>query len=536
MKNTQTPEEKNFSVTKATLIIAFFSLLSRVVGLFRDRFFASHFGAGETLDAYYAAFRIPDFLFSLLILGTLSAAFIPVFTAYRIKNEPAAWNIASTVFNLTALVMGALSLALMILAPQVVHYLVPGFSGIQLADTIALTRVMLLSPFFFSLSSVLSSILNSYRRFAVVAALPVVYNLSIIFGAAFLYPKMGLKGLAWGVVLGAFLHWALQLPAVWKTGYRWRPGMRLKLPGVKKIGKLFLPRVLTMDFSPLIASAFGSLLAAGSIAVYNLASNLQSVPLGVIAVSFATAAFPAMSSAAVRKDKLLFSRIFNETLAQILYLLVPLSALILILRAQIVRLILGTGRFSWEDTILTISALAFFSLSLFAQGLIPLLTRAFYSLENTSAPVFTGLASALVNIFFAWYFSAEQHWGVAGLALAFSISQLVNFLLLFLALEIRFGNLISGKLILNIEKIVIGTLGMGIVAYATLYAVAPLVDTRTGLGLGLQTLAALASGCFVYWLLGYMLGLPESRHLLVAVQSWLVKLRDAFVRIGSVDL
>ncbi|MCL5435838.1 MAG: murein biosynthesis integral membrane protein MurJ [Patescibacteria group bacterium] len=520
----------HFSITRATLIIAFFSLLSRVLGLFRDRIFAASFGAGQTLDVYYAAFRIPDFLFNLLILGTLSAAFIPVFTSYRVKDEPTAWRIANSIFNLTLLVMGALSLVLVAAAPLVTRLIVPGFSGDALNATIKLTRIMLLSPFFFSLSSVFSSILNSYKRFALVAALPVVYNLSIIFGVLFLYPTLGLPGLAWGVVLGAFLHMLLQLPSLFSTGFRWRPILELQLSGVKRIAKLFLPRVLTMDFSPLIASAVGSLLPAGSIAVYNLANNLQSVPLGVFAVSFATAAFPVLSEAAAKQEHITFKKVFNETLAQILYLMIPLSALMLVLRAQIVRLILGAGRFSWEDTVWTISALGFFVLSLFAQGLIPLLTRAFYSLHNTTVPVITGFLSAVVNIWAAVYFTSTLHLNVAGLALAFSVASLVNFLLLFVWLEIKFGNLISAGLILNIEKIVVGTLSMGVVAYATLYAVAPFLNTRTGVGLGLQTLAALVAGGLTYWLVGFALNLTESRHILAASKSWLVKIRNAFVR------
>lgn len=518
------------------MIIALFSLLSRVVGLLRDRIFASHFGAGETLDVYYAAFRIPDFLFNLLILGTLSAAFIPVFTSYRVKNEETAWRIANTVFNLTFLIMGALSILLVALSPFVVKLIVPGFSADKMAATVLVTRIMLLSPFFFSLSSVFSSILNSYRKFAVVAALPVVYNLSIIAGAIFLYPSMGLSGLAWGVVVGAFLHMLMQIPSLARTGYRWRPILELRQAGVDKIAKLFLPRVLTMDFSPFIASAVGSTLSAGSIAVYNLANNLQSVPLGVIAVSFATAAFPVLSEAAAKKETGMFGKVFNETLAQILYLMIPLSALMLILRAQIVRLILGAGQFSWEDTVWTISTLAFFVLSLFAQGLMPLLTRAFYSLHNTVAPVVTGLVSAVVNVLAAVYFTSHLNLGVAGLALAFSVASLANFLMLFIWLEISFGNLIDGKLILNVEKIIIGTLGMGIAAYGMLYAVAPFVDTRTGMGLALQTLSALAAGGVTYWFLGFVLGLPESRHVFATGKLWLAKFYNAFARIGNADL
>ncbi|MDP2933363.1 MAG: murein biosynthesis integral membrane protein MurJ [bacterium] len=521
------------NIAQTTLLIAFFSLLSRVVGLFRDRIFAGQFGAGDTLDVYYAAFRIPDFLFNLLILGTMTAAFIPVFAAYRLKDENAAWRLGNTIFNLTFLAMVFLSAVLFLFAPALLHLIVPGFSGEKLEQTLQLTRIMLVSPVFFALSSVFSSILNTFKKFVVVSILPIIYNLAIVFGILVLYPKFGPKGLAFGVVLGAFLHLLLQLPALMRIGYRWSPVLDLKSGGVARFIKLFVPRIFTMDFSPIIASAIGSLMAVGSITAYNLANNLQSVPLGVFAISYATVAFPHLADAAAKGDRDLFRKIFNSNLSQILYLMVPFSLLLLVLRAQIVRLLLGTGHFGWQDTIMTISALEFFALSLFSQGLVPLLTRAFFSLRNTVAPVITGLVSALINLFLAWFLVNRYNMGVAGLALSFSVSSIANLLMLFGWLEFKYGNLIDRFLILKIEKILVATVAMAISSYATLYLVAPFVNTRTVVGLGFQTLISLVVGMLVDLGFGYILNLSESRHIVRTTSTWLAKLRVAFFRAGD---
>jgi len=340
--------------------------------------------------------------------------------------------------------------------------------------------------------------------------------------------------LAWGVILGAFLHMCLQIPWVYRLGFRWRPTMDLKLPGVRKIAKLFLPRMFGIgglnQISFFVAAIIGSTLAVGSISVYNLANNLQIAPIGILAVAFATAAFPTLSEASARGDKETFQEVFNMNFSQILFLLIPLSALMIILRAQIVRLILGAGQFSWEDTILTISTLAFFSISLFAQGLIPLFSRAFYALKNTVAPVVSSLIAAGVNVIAALLLTKVFDFGVAGLALAFSIAAFVNFFLLFFWIQFKYGSFIDKQLIFKIEKIVVATILMGTVAYLALLAVAPFLDTHTVLGLLIQTAVSLFLAGISYLGFGYLLNIAESRHIIVAGKLWLNKIKTAFIR------
>ena len=325
------------SALRATVLIASFSLLSKLLGAVRQAVFANRFGAGEEIDIYVAAFRVPDLLFNLLILGTLSVAFIPVFVSYLNRGKGPSFEIASTIFNITLVAMGALSLLGAFAAPVLVRAIVPGFGEIQTTQTIALTRILMLSPLLFSLSSVLSSILHSFKRFLLAAVAPLFYNLSIIFGVWYLYPRWGLRGLAYGVVLGAALHFLIQLPAAVRLGLRPLSFWNWRHPGVQKIAKLFWPRVFGVELgqiSLLVASVIASFQAAGSLAIFYFAYDLETVPLGVFAMSFAIAAFPTMADYFSKNNIQGFKTFFAQTVVQILFLMLPISVLVLMLRAQ----------------------------------------------------------------------------------------------------------------------------------------------------------------------------------------------------------
>ncbi|MCL5774668.1 MAG: hypothetical protein M1333_00485, partial [Patescibacteria group bacterium] len=258
--------ETDFNSSKAALIVGVLTLASRLVGLLRDRLFASKFGAGDVLDAYYAAFRIPDLVFNLLILGTLSVAFIPIFTSLLVKDKPKAISNASTVLNFSALSMAAVCLLLLVFSRPLTRALVPGFFGQKFEDTLLLSRMFLLSPVIFTVSNLFSSVLNASKKFFIVGFAPVLYNLGIIFGLLVLYPKYGILGLGAGVILGATLHMLCQIPEILSLGFYWQPVMDLKDEAVRKIGKLFLPRIIGVDNSQvslLIGSIVGSVLASG---------------------------------------------------------------------------------------------------------------------------------------------------------------------------------------------------------------------------------------------------------------------------------
>ena len=505
--------KKSKTIASGAIVIGIASCASRLLGMFRDRILAGQFGAGDILDIYYAAFRIPDLVFNLLILGALSAGFIPVFTYYLKKKEgknSEAWKLANSILNITALGTIIICLILFAFSSLIVPLVVPGFKGEKLKATIVLTRIMLLSPIFLGLSNIISGILNSFKRFFVYSLAPIMYNIGIIIGAVFFVKWWGISGLALGVVLGAFLHLAIQIPTAVHLGYRWQATLDFLHPGIRQIGRLMIPRTLSLATSQinfLAITIIASTLTAGSLSVFNFANNLQSFPLGIFGISFAIAAFPALSEFAIEKKTKEFVRNLSETIRQILFLIIPSSVLLFVLRAQIVRVILGTGNFDWQDTVLTLECLGVFALSLFAQALIPLLSRAFFSYEDSKTPFLISLCSVIFNITTALIL--VKILGIVGLVLAFSISSILNMSLLAIFLRRKIGSVDEKRIILTAFKIGIASVLAGISCYNMLYLIAPLVNMQTGFGVLIQGVTAGLVGIGAYLFFSWLLKIKE---------------------------
>jgi len=238
------------SITSAAFIISAAGVLSRVLGMARDRILAHQFGAGDTLDVYYAAFRIPDLIYNLLILGALSAAFIPVFTSLLAEeNKKEAWRLANGMLSAIVLTLVTISLILIIFTPALMRLVTPGFSADKMEQVILLTRIMFLSPIFLSISGLFGGILNSFKRFLVYSMAPVMYNIGIIIGAVLFVKYWGVTGLAWGVALGAFLHMAIQYPAVKISGFRYKFYLDFKNSHFRKVIRLMIPRALSLTMN-----------------------------------------------------------------------------------------------------------------------------------------------------------------------------------------------------------------------------------------------------------------------------------------------
>lgn len=426
-------------VAKAALLVSVASFLSRLVGVLRDRVLASTFGASSSLDAYYAAFRLPDFIYNLLILGALTAGFIPVFTEYWEKKSPQeAWQLSEEVFSVIGCVLAFLGIGLFIAAPALVPLTVHGFSAETITLTITLTRIMCLSPLLLGLSAVMGGVLQSTRRLFAFALAPILYNLGIIAGARFLSPFLGVRGLAWGVVLGALLHFAVQASVTTRMGMRRIVLPSLKSPGVRRILSLMGPRTAGLAVTQVnlvILLSFASSLSAGSVSVFNLANNLQSFPIGIIGISFAIAAFPILSSAVSQGDDGTFRRVFSQTVNRIIFFMLPMTALLIVFRMPIVRLVLGEGKFDMQDTQRVALVLGWFAVSLVAQALIPLFARGFYALQNTWTPLWVSLLAEAVNLICAYFF--REALGIAGLAAAFSCAAVLQLALLWWMLARR---------------------------------------------------------------------------------------------------
>lgn len=509
-------KQKINSIAVAAILVAASSLISRLLGIFRDRILASQFGAGEQLDIYYAAFRIPDLLFNLVVLGALSAGFIPIFSGL-IKNftdpkkadeNTPAWQLANNVINILSLFLLAFSFLGVIFAPGLIKIITPGFSEAAQLETVALTRIMFLSPLFLGVSGVIGGMLQSFRRFLIYSLAPIFYNLGIIFGALWFSNWFGLSGLAWGVVLGAFLHLLIQIPAVYVLGFRYSFKINFKDSATLKIGKLMIPRTFSLAITQvdlMVVTIIASSLASGSLAIFNLANNLQSFPVGIFGISFAIAAFPALSQAANDKAKL--ENIFSTTLCQIFFFVVPATVLLITLRAQIIRVILGTGLFTWQDTILTMNTLALFSISLFAQASIPLMVRIFYAKRDSKTPFYLGMFTVGLDIVLCLFFS--KRFGVTGLALAYSISSIFNFLLLWTWLYFKLGILGISNIVNSAIKFSLAAIGAGITVQLVKILIAPIINMTKFMGVFIQLSVAAISGFLVYLLLCYLLGSPE---------------------------
>ncbi|MFC1632677.1 murein biosynthesis integral membrane protein MurJ [Patescibacteria group bacterium] len=490
------------TILSAAVIIGVSSLASRLLGLVRDRILADSFGAGQLLDAYYAAFRIPDFVFNILVAGTIAAAFIPVFSKlYNKVNRDKAWQLTNSVLTVIGICLMGLGVALYFVAPYVARYITPGFDPETINMMIWMTRIMLLSPVIFGISSIIGSVLNALQRFVAYAIAPIFYNLGIIVGALWFVPLWGPLGLAYGVVLGAILHLLIQIPSMAGTGWRFKFQLGRDLPETKKVAKLMLPRIIggaATQINLIVSTGVASTLVIGSVAVFNFANNLQSFPLGIFGISFSVAAFPAMAHAVARARNSEFVEKLSKTFRQVLYLIVPASIFIILLRAQIVRLILGTGAFDWEDTVLTAATLGFFAVSLFAQSTIPLLAKAFYALHDTRTPVIVSIFSMVLNVILTVVLGKTM--GVEGIALAFSIAAGLNMLFLLGLLRMRAGDMQDKQIIISAFKTLIISLVAGIALYGSLYFFDIFVDTHTYTGLLLQTLGAGLVGIAIYWL------------------------------------
>lgn len=498
------------SITAAAFIIAIATLTSKFLGLLRDSIFAHHFPVND-MDIYYAAFRIPDFIYNIVVLGALAAGFIPIFARLLAEGKKQeAFRAANNILNILFVVLSALTLLAIVLTPQLTELLAPGYAPDKQARIAELSRIMFLSPVFLLLSSVLSGILQSYKRFLVYSLSTVVYNLGIIGGALLLSPRFGLEGLAWGVVLGAFLQFVIQLPSVRELGFQYQLFIDTKSAEVRTILRLTLPRILTLalsQFNLLVITVLASTLASGSLAVFNYANNLQSFPLGIFAVSFAIACFPALSASAQSEQRAEFTEILLSTAKQILYFVIPLSIFLIIFRAQLVRTILGHGHFDWTATVMTIEALQIFCLSLFAQALIPLFSRAFWALHDSRTPFYATLAGAGLNLLLALLLSPA--FGLNGLIAAFTLSSVFTAGVLFLLLNRKYLARVPQSFYVTIAQISFSAVVAGFIGYRTLYAVEPALDTHTFFGIFVQGVLSGTAMISVYFLWGWFFRIEE---------------------------
>ncbi len=528
--NTQTK-----SVSFASFILAGFYVCSAALGLLRDHLLAGRFGAGNELDVYYAAFTIPDLIALLLVFGAISAAIIPIFSAYLAEGEEKAWDYTSHLLNIFLVGLIVVCGIFIALAPLFVRLIAPGFSPQKQATCAVLMRIMFLSPVILGISNIVSGILQIFHRFLVTALAPVMYNLGIIIGILFFVPVFGIKGLALGVVLGGLLHLAIQIPAFFYSGFHYQRLFNFKHEGVVKTVKMMIPRSLGLgagQINTIATTAIASTLMTGSVAVFNLANNVSNMIITAMAVSLSTAIFPSLSRAFLQDVKTNFEQKFSRAFLQQLFITIPAAVLLFSLRAQITRVVWGSGKFSWQDTRLTAACLGVFAIGLCFQGLIFLLSKTFYAAHNTKIPAIISALTVVFNIAMSlllvqilnshtWLFAVVSamlklrgldNISVIGLALAFSITGIVESSLLLFLLY---------RHIKVFRLRYVGPALLKIMAAAVVMAVATLVvrqlpwwNLQTTLGVLLQLIISAVAGGAAYLCFAYILHLPELQALL----------------------
>ncbi len=537
---------------EAAYLLAAFSIASTILAFVRDHLLASYFGESRTLDLYYAAFRVPDFIYALMGSIVAGGVIIPFLLERMEKSEQAAKELIDGIFSAFFLIIGVTALVAYVFTPFLMHLFFPALaSGSDAGTLVAMARIMLLSPVFLGFSNFFSSITQIYKRYLIYSLSPLLYNIGIIVGTVVLYPHFGLTGLAWGVALGAFMHMFIQLPFVWHKSLFPRFTWSFRSGIIREVVLTSFPRTITVSSNEiaeffLIVMAGG--LTAGAISSFNFSWNLQSVPLAIIGTSYALAAFPVLTRHFVNGDiKRFFEQMVVST-RHIIFWSLPVMALFIVLRAQIVRVILGSGRFTWTDTRLTAAALALFTLSLIPQSLVTLFVRAYYSRTNTARPLLMNVFSAVLIIAFSYgLLQLFQSWllfryfiealfrvdNVPGtevlmLPLGFTLGMSVNLILHWVAFNHDFPGF-TRAIVRSAFQVFSASVIMGAVCYFFLNILAPILGLSTiinATGIG----APVAALAFTLGLGGHLVTI--STTLAVFLQGFIAGIISIFVGLG----
>lgn len=522
-------------VHQAAFLLGFFTLFAQILGLVRDRALAHFFGAGLTLDMYYAAFRIPDLIFATAASLVSISVIIPFInkseSKYEINSDGTrsansvkeVRNIMDSLFSAFGMLMLAISAIAFFAMPYLSKYI---FKGIEnpgaIAQIVTMSQILLLQPICLGISNILGSLTQLRKRFVLYALSPIIYNLAIIFGIFFLRPIYGIEGVVWGVVIGGLLHFLIQIPFIIKE--KLLP--RIVLPWnidwnlVKEIFLISIPRTLTLSASMIeliVLTALAATLSVGSISILSLSFNIQSVPFGIVGVSYALAAFPTLSAHFANGEKDKFLNQIISAIRHIIFWSIPIAAMFIVLRAQIVRTVLGSGNFNWDSTRLTAACLALFVVSLVAQSLELLFIRAYYAAGQTRKPLIINLISSLITIIapigFIWLYRHNPEFGnffarllrveglegieILMLPLGYTLGTIINAFAFWVKFENEFSH---GKLMMETSRSWLGSIGAGVIggffAYIGLNIFDTVFDLETLRGVFLQGFIAGCIGIF----------------------------------------
>lgn len=528
--------QQNTVLSAATLIMVMI-VASRVLGLVRQRVLANYFAPAD-LSLFFAAFRLPDAIFEILVFGTFSSAFIPVFTKALKEGKERAWEIAGRVVTIGIVIFVFLAVILGIWAPQIYSVIAPGYKMAENSQIAMLARILFAAQGFFVISYVLTGVLESLRRFLIPALAPIFYNLGIILGTIFLTPEFGLVAPAIGVVIGAFAHFLIQFPLSRKLGFKFVWDIRPD-PGVRRVGQLAFPRVLDLAFDQIGKTTelfLSSIISQASYTYYIFANTLQLLPVTLVGTSLAKAVLPMLSSVDDNNEE--FKRILKIAVFQAIFLTLPMAAALIVLRIPIVRLVYGTKIFGWDATVQTGMVLSVYAIAIVTQTLMSILSRAFFALHDTKTPVkvsFIGLGLLVAgDIILVKGFGLP----VWALAASFCFSTYVEATILMALIHKKVNGFIDKGFILHLIKISVATFASGFVMFFLikffdkwfwLQQVTNIpfekfvLDTRYALNVLILTVVSLVIGIVVYVALTLVLKVKEARYFVDVVKRFIKK-------------
>lgn len=517
---------ENSRVIKAAGVVGAATLLSRILGFVRDAVIAWYFGAGFSSDAFIAAFRIPNLFRRLFAEGSLSSAFIPIFTEYLIdKGQREAFSLARSAFRLLSIVLITMAIGGILLSPWIVRIIAPGFVADKLALTVDLTRLMFPYFVFVGLMALCMGILNVLGHFAAPALAPVLLNIAIIGSVLFLSPVLAtpVVGLAIGVLIGGFLQLALQLPVLVRRGFHFWQKAKLMHPGLKRMALLIPPILLggaVYQINIIIGTLLGSLLAEGSVTYLYFADRLVQFPLGIFAMAAATAVLPSLSRQAAAGEVDDLKNTFTQALKLVFFISIPAMVGLIVLREPIVALLFQRGEFDATASLLTAQAVLYYSLGLWAFSAVRIVAATFFALQDTRTPALMAVISIIANIILGVILMKPLAHG--GLALATAMASMLNLGLLVYALRIKLGSLGWRSIALSACKILLNSIGMGLAVWAAAEAIIP-TENRTLAGLLGGVATSMVIGLCSYGILSYAVKSQELKIILAEFKKGIGK-------------
>jgi putative peptidoglycan lipid II flippase len=512
------------ALARAGAIVSGAFLLSRILGWLRMTTITGVFGATTDVDAFFAAFRIPDLIFQLVAAGAIASALVPVVSSLLAGDEASrAWRVVSTVLNLTLVASVVLSVLFWLAAPAIVPFITPGFDAAATALAVDLTRLMILGPIFLALGAVVTALLNASGRFAAAALAPITYNVGIIVAALVLGPSMGVTALAVGVVLGSLGHLLVQLPAVRRrTAFVYGATIGLRDPEARKVFALLGPRALGMGAAQvtfIVNTTLASTLAAGSITAYAVAFTILQLPIGFLAVPLGIVLLPTLSRSAAAGATEELARMVAGALRPLAYAMMFVTAIAIVTRVQIVTLLFDYGRFDQAAIDLTSSTLLVFLLGLTAHGAIAILARAFYAGQDTRTPVAAAIVSVAVNV--AVSLLTVGSLGLVGLALGIALGSWVEVAILLWRLGLRHPSFRVGDQVRAWVGFALLSIAAAVPAAFVLVALAGSLGPEPGkIGTLIELVAATSAALAVYVGVSRLLHVAELDQVVrIAVRS-----------------